>query len=63
MRRESREKLNPLLVILTVNLYLVMSQFMSISISDGKLAISKGFELREKVEKYIFTSSLIGFTI
>jgi len=46
-----------------VDLSLIMSQLMFISISDGKLAINRGFELRAKVEKCIFTSFLMGFTI
>jgi len=33
------------------------------SILDGKLAITEGFELVTEVEEYIFANSLIGATI
>jgi len=40
-----------------------MLQSTSMSILDGKLAISKGFELSAEVENCIFASSLTGATI
>ena len=46
-----------------VDLSLMMLQSTSMSISDGRLAICKGWELRPEVEKYIFTNSLMGTTI
>jgi len=46
-----------------VDLFLIMSQLMFMSILDGKLAICKDLELRAEVEKYIFANSLVGTTI
>ena len=46
-----------------VDLPLIMLQSMSMSISDSKLAISKGFKLRAEVEKCIFAGSLMVATI